>query len=183
MSNFNRVILMGRLTRDPELRYIPSGMAVSEIGLAVSDKRKNAKGEWVEETTFVEVTLWGRTAEVANEYLSKGSPVFIEGRLKFDTWETDGQKRSKLRVVGERMQLIGGRRDGQGGGSGQHSNQRGGGQPSDHFDDSEYGPSSGGDFEPAPSHSASSQSGGSQSGGSRGSSQSAGGPPNDDIPF
>ena len=110
MASFNRVILLGNLTRDPELRYIASGMAVTDLGLAVNDRRKNANGEWVEETTFVDVTLWARTAEVACEYLTKGSPVFIEGRLKLDTWEgNDGQKRSKLRVVGERMQLLGSR--------------------------------------------------------------------------
>ena len=101
MSNFNRVILMGRLTRDIELKYLQSGTAVTEVGLAVTDRRKNQAGDWVEEPVFVDVTLWGRTAEIASEYLSKGSPVFIEGRLKLDTWETDGQKRSKLRVVGE----------------------------------------------------------------------------------
>ncbi len=108
MASFNRVILVGNLTRDPELRYIPSGTAVTEIGLAVNDRRKNASGEWVEETTFVDVTLWGRTAEIASEYLSKGSSVLIEGRLKLDTWEKDGKKNSKLRVVGERMQMLGG---------------------------------------------------------------------------
>lgn len=118
MASYNRVILVGNLTRDPELRYIPSGTAVAEVGLAVNDRRKNASGEWVEETTFVDVTLWARTAEVASEYLSKGSPVLIEGRLKLDTWQTnDGQKRSKLKVVCERMQMLGGRGGG-GGGSG-----------------------------------------------------------------
>jgi single-strand DNA-binding protein len=106
MASFNRVILMGNLTRDVELKYTPSGMAVTDIGLAVNDRRKSQTGEWVEETTFVDITLWGRTAEVASEYLSKGSLAFIEGRLKLDTWETDGQKRSKLRVVGERLQLL-----------------------------------------------------------------------------
>jgi len=75
--------------------------------LAVNDRRKTASGEWVDEVTFVDVTLWGRTAEVASQYLGKGSPVLIEGRLKLDTWETEGQKRSKLRVVGERMQMLG----------------------------------------------------------------------------
>ena len=109
MASFNRVILMGNLTRDPELRYIQSGMAVTDIGLAVNDRRKTATGEWVEETTFVDVTLWGRTAEVAGEYLTKGSPVLIEGRLKLDTWEKEGQKHSKLKVVCERMQMVGGR--------------------------------------------------------------------------
>lgn len=119
MASFNRVILLGNLTRDPELRYIPTGTPVADIGIAVNDRRKNQAGEWVEETTFVDITLWGRTAEIASEYLSKGSPVLIEGRLKLDTWETDGQKRSKLKVIGEKMQLLsGGRGDGGGGGGG-----------------------------------------------------------------
>ena len=109
MASYNRVILVGNLTRDPELRYIPSGTAVSEIGLAVNDRIKK-DGQWVEETTFVDVTLWARSAEVANEYLSKGSSVLIEGRLKLDSWEgNDGQKRSKLRVIADRMQMLGGR--------------------------------------------------------------------------
>ena len=111
MASYNRVILLGNLTRDPEIRYLPSGMAVCDVGLAVNDRRKNANGEWIEEVTFVDVTVWGRTAEVMSEYLSKGSPVFIEGRLKLDTWEgQDGQKRSKLKVVCERMQMVGGPR-------------------------------------------------------------------------
>jgi single-strand DNA-binding protein len=115
MASYNRVILLGNLTRDPELRYIPSGMAVADVGLAVNDRRKNANGEWVEEVTFVDVTVWGRSAEVMSEYLSKGSPVLIEGRLKLDTWEgQDGQKRSKLKVTCERMQMVGAK--GQGGG-------------------------------------------------------------------
>lgn len=118
MASFNRVILVGNITRDIELKYIPSGSAVTELGLAVNDRRKNQSGEWIEETTFVDVTLWGRTAEVASEYLGKGSSVLIEGRLKLDTWETDGQKRSKLRVVGERMQMLGSRGSGGGGGGG-----------------------------------------------------------------
>ena len=117
MASYNRVVLLGNLTRDPEIRYISSGMAVTDIGLAVNDRKKNANGEWIEETTFVDVTLWGRTAEVAGEYLSKGAPILIEGRLKLDSWETqDGQKRSKLKVVGERMQMLGGRGGSEGGG-------------------------------------------------------------------
>ena len=92
MASYNRVILVGNLTRDPELRYLASGTAVTDIGLAVNDRRKNANGEWIEETTFVDVTVWGRTAEVSSEYLSKGSPVLIEGRLKLDTWETKTAK-------------------------------------------------------------------------------------------
>ena len=116
MANFNRVILLGNITRDLELRYVGSGTAVTDVGLAVNDRRKNANGEVVEETTFVDVTLWGRTAEVACEYLSKGSPVLIEGRLKYDAWDTpDGQRRSKLRVVGEKLQMLSGRGGGGGG--------------------------------------------------------------------
>jgi len=109
VGSFNRVILLGNLTRDPELRYIQSGMAVSEIGLAVNDRRKTATGEWVDEPTFVDVTVWGRQAETASEYLSKGSPVLIEGRLKLDAWEKDGQKRTKLKVVCEQLRLVGSR--------------------------------------------------------------------------
>lgn len=109
MASYNRVVLLGNLTRDIELKYTQSGLAVTEVGMAINDRRKNQAGEWVEETTFVDVTLWGRTAEVASEYLSKGSPIFIEGRLKLDTWEKEGQKYSRLRVVGERMQMLGSR--------------------------------------------------------------------------
>jgi single-strand DNA-binding protein len=132
MASFNRVILVGNLTRDPELRYIPSGTAVSEIGLAVNDRVKRGD-QWVDEATFVDVTLWGRTAEIANEYLSKGAPVLIEGRLKLDRWEKDGQKHSKLRVVGERMQMLGGREGGRGGRGG----SGGGGAEQSHYDESE----------------------------------------------
>jgi single-strand DNA-binding protein len=108
MASFNRVILLGNLTRDPEIRYTPNGTPVMDIGLAVNDRRRNQNGEWVDEPVFIDVTLWGRTAEIASEYLSKGSPVLIEGRLRLDTWETsDGQRRSKLRVVAERMQMLG----------------------------------------------------------------------------
>ena len=107
MASYNRVILLGNITRDIELKYIQNGTAVTELGLAVNDRRKSSTGEWIDETTFVDVTLWGRTAEVASEYLSKGSPVLIEGRLKLHQWETDGQKKSKLRVVADKMQMIG----------------------------------------------------------------------------
>jgi single-strand DNA-binding protein len=91
MASFNRVILVGNITRDIELKYTQSSLAVTELGLAVNDRRKNQAGEWIEETTFVDVTLWGRTAEIAGEYLGKGSSVLIEGRLKLDTWEKEGQ--------------------------------------------------------------------------------------------
>ena len=106
MASYNRVILMGHLTRDPELKYVKQRTAVSNIGLAVNDRVKKDE-EWVDEPTFVEVTLWGRSAEVANEYLEKGSPVLVEGRLKYEAWETDGQKRSRLKVICDRMQMLG----------------------------------------------------------------------------
>jgi single-strand DNA-binding protein len=109
MANLNKVMLMGNLTRDPEVRYTPKGTAVAEIGLAINRYYSAENGEKREETTFVDVTLWGRQAEIAGEYLKKGRPVFIEGRLQLDTWDDkqSGQKRSKLKVVGEGLQLIG----------------------------------------------------------------------------
>jgi single-strand DNA-binding protein len=103
---FNRVTILGNLTRDTEVKYLQSGTAVCEIGLAINQRVKKGD-EWVEEPVFVDVTLWGRTAEVAGEYLRKGSSVLIEGRLKLETWETEGQKRSKLKVVGQTMQMLG----------------------------------------------------------------------------
>ncbi len=125
MASFNRVILVGNLTRDLEVRYTPQGTAVCDLGLAVNERRKNAAGEWVDEVVYVDVTLWGRTAEIAGEYLTKGSPVLIEGRLRLDTWESqDGQKRSRLRVVADRMQMLGARGGGEGAGGGGPARQR-----------------------------------------------------------
>ncbi len=115
MASYNRVILLGNLTRDIELRYTNSRLAICQNAIAVNDRRKNASGEWIDETSFVDVTFFGRTAEVVSEYLSKGSPIFVEGRLKQDTWEKDGQKRSKLHVIVDRMQLLGGRSEGKNG--------------------------------------------------------------------
>lgn len=117
MASFNKVLLLGNLTRDPEVRYTPKGTAVTEIGMAVNRVYTAESGEKREEVTFVDVTLWGRTAEVAGEYLKKGRPVFIEGRLQLDSWDDKqtGQKRSKLKVVADGMQLIGGRPGGGGG--------------------------------------------------------------------
>lgn len=111
-SSFNRVILLGNVTRPIELKYLQNGTAVAEIGLAVNEKYKNQQGNMVESAVFVDVTVWKRTAEIANEYLRKGDPVLIEGKLRFEQWESDGQKRSKLKVTGERLQLLGGKRDG-----------------------------------------------------------------------
>lgn len=108
MGSYNRVILIGNLTRDVDLRSTQSGKSVADVGLAVNDRRKNQAGEWVEETTFVDVTLWGRTAEIACEYLGKGSQVLFEGRLKLDQFEVDGQKRNKLKVVADKMTMLGG---------------------------------------------------------------------------
>jgi single-strand DNA-binding protein len=104
--NLNKVMIAGRLTREIELRYTPKGTPVAEIGLAINRLWRDESGQKREETTFVEVTLWGRLSEIAQRYLTKGSPVFIEGRLELDTWERDGQKHSKLRVVGENLQLL-----------------------------------------------------------------------------
>jgi single-strand DNA-binding protein len=120
MANLNKVMLIGNLTRDPEVRYTPKGTAIAEIGLAVNRNYTTESGEKKEEVTFVDVELWGRQAEIAGEYLKKGRPVFIEGRLKLDSWEDKqtGQKKSKLRVVAEGMQFLGSREGGAGGGGG-----------------------------------------------------------------
>ena len=118
MASFNRVILVGNLTRDVEIRYIPSGTAVTDISIAVNERVKR-NNEWVEETNFFDITLWGRTAEIASEYLSKGSSILIEGRLKLDRWEQDGQKRSKVKIIGEKMQMLN-RTGGSGGSGGGH---------------------------------------------------------------
>lgn len=114
MASYNRVILLGNLTRDPELKFLPNGSSVANFGLAVSDRYTDRQsGEQKESVCFVDVAAWGRQAEIVNEYLSKGSPVFLEGSLKFDSWEADdGTKRNKLSVTAFRIQLIGGRRDG-----------------------------------------------------------------------
>ena len=119
MASFNKVILLGNLTRDPEVRYTPKGTAVTDLGLAVNRTYTADNGEKREEVTFVDVTFWGRTAEVAGEYLKKGRPVFVEGRLQLDSWDdkTSGQKRTKLKVIGENMQMLGSPRGaGSGGG-------------------------------------------------------------------
>jgi len=117
MASLNKVMLIGNCTRDPEIRYTPKGTAVVELGLAVNRRFTAENGEKRDETTFIDVTIWGRTAEVANEYLRKGRPVYIEGRLQLDSWDdkTTGQKRSKLRVVCEEMQMLGSREGGSGG--------------------------------------------------------------------
>lgn len=129
MANFNKVMLMGNITRDIELRYTPKGTAVADIGLAVNRIRTGESGERIEETTFVDITLWGRQAEVAHQYAGKGRPLFVEGRLHMDTWEdkASGQKRSRLKVVAENIQLMG-----SGGGGQQSQGQRSNPAPAQH---------------------------------------------------
>lgn len=109
MASFNKVILLGNLTRDPELKYTPKGTAAAQLGLAVNRVYTDSSGNKAEEVTFVDVVFFGRIAEIANEYLQKGKAAMIEGRLKLDTWDDKqtGQKRSKLRVIGETLQLLG----------------------------------------------------------------------------
>ena len=158
MASYNKVMLIGNLTRDPEMKYTPKGTAVAEIGLAVNRSYTADNGERREETTFVDVTLWGRVAEIVGEYCKKGRPLFVEGRLQLDSWDdkATGQKRSKLKVVGENIQLLGGREGGPGGGGGSSG---GGGD--------EYGGSGGssGGYE------------GRSEGGNRGPSRSSAPPP------
>ena len=107
MVSLNRVLLGGNLTRDPEVRYTPSGKAVADLGLAVNRKYRTSDGQDREDTCFVDLVVWGRQAETCSEYLGKGSPVLVEGRLQFDQWEKDGQKNSKLKVVADRVQFLG----------------------------------------------------------------------------
>lgn len=114
MANLNKVMLIGNLTRDPELRHTPKGSAVADLGLAVNRKVQDGNGGWKDETTFVDVTVWGSSAENAQKYLTKGRGVFIEGRLQMDVWDdkATGQKRSKLKVVADILQYL---PDGKGG--------------------------------------------------------------------
>jgi single-strand DNA-binding protein len=108
MHSMNQVFLMGNLTRDPEMRTIPSGTTVTDMGLAVSDHYKDKDGKLVERTTFADIVAWGRQAETCANYLKKGSPVMVEGKLQLDQWETDsGEKRSKLRIRASRVQFLG----------------------------------------------------------------------------
>lgn len=114
MANLNKVMLIGNLTRDPELRHTPKGSAVTDLGIAVNRKIQDGNGGWKDETTFVDVTVWGSSAENAHKFLSKGRGVFIEGRLQMDVWDdkATGQKRSKLKVVADNLQFL---PDGKGG--------------------------------------------------------------------
>jgi single-strand DNA-binding protein len=142
MSSFNRVILMGNLTRDPRLTYTPSNTAVCEFGLASNRRWRDRDGNQKEDTCFVDVAAFGRQAETINQYMSKGRSILIEGRLKFDSWTAqDGSKRSKLSVVVENFTFVGSGRDGGSGGSGGGGDVgRGGPPPADRGgDDGGYG--------------------------------------------
>jgi single-strand DNA-binding protein len=123
MASYNKVMIIGNLTRDPEIKYTPKGTAIADIGLAVNRNYTTESGEKREEVTFIDVTLWGRVAEIVGEYCKKGRPLFVEGRLQLDSWDdkATGQKRSKLKVVGENIQLLGSR---EGGGGGEHGEGR-----------------------------------------------------------
>lgn len=140
MGNVNKVMLMGNLTRDPEVRYLPSGNPVCEFGMAVNRKWAGKDGKEGEEVLFVDVTLWGKRGEVVSEYFSKGDPIFVEGRLTLDTWEKDGQKRSKVKVTAENFEFV--------------SNGR---QMSTSAEDSAHGRDSSGDVRGGRTHSGESQ--------------------------
>ncbi len=151
MSSYNKVILMGNLTRDPELRYTQNNVAICKLGLAVNRRFKDQSGEWREEATFVDITIFGKRGEAFAKFHSKGKPAFIEGSLRFDTWEDQsGQKRSKLYVVGDSWEFVGGGGRGQEGGGGagqggqqhqqpQQQQQGGGGYSAPSAPNGEYG--------------------------------------------
>ena len=149
MASLNKVMLIGNLTRDPEIRYTPKGTAVAELGLAVNRRYTAENGEKREEVTFIDVTLWSRLAEIAGEYLKKGRPVYIEGRLQLDSWDdkATGQKRSKLKIVGEEMQLLGSREGGGGGGESREGGYSSGGGRQGGYSGGREGGQGGGEYE------------------------------------
>lgn len=126
MPSFNKVILMGNLTRDPEMRYTNTNMAVANIGLAVNERWKNKQtDQWEDRVNFIDCEAWGRTAENISQYFQKGKPILIEGKLRLDQWQDQqGNNRSKLKVVIDRWEFVGGRDEGGGGGGG-YGGQRG----------------------------------------------------------
>src|SRR5271163_1268838 len=130
-ASLNKVLLMGNLTRDPEVKYTPKGTAVCDLGLAINDSYKAQDGTIKETVTYVDIEVWGRTAENCKQYLTKGRGVFVEGQLKLDQWEQDGQKKSRLKVRADRVQFLGGgpARSGGGGGEQRSSSGPGEGRP------------------------------------------------------
>ncbi len=145
MANLNKVMLIGNLTRDPELRYTPKGTAVADISLAINRVWNNEQNQKQEETVFVDVTLWGRQAELAQQYLTKGRGAYIEGRLQMDTWDDKetGKKRSKLKVIGESLQFLPDGRGAAGGGGGAQGGGGGGGQSYNRAPQQRQGPPQG----------------------------------------
>jgi len=127
MASFNKVILMGNMTRDPQLKYLPNNTAVCEFGLAVNHKWRDRDGNQREDVCFVDLSAFGRQGEVINQYMSKGKPILIEGRLKYDTWTgQDGQKRSRHNIVVDNFQFVGSRDSGGQGGQGDYNRSSGG---------------------------------------------------------
>jgi single-strand DNA-binding protein len=119
-ANINRVVLVGNLTRDPELRHTPSGTAVCSLRLAVNSRRKDQSGQWVDKPNYFDITVWGQQGESCAQYLSKGRPVAVDGRLEWREWDAqDGGKRQAVEVVADSVQFLGGRGDGEGGGGNQ----------------------------------------------------------------
>ena len=138
MPNLNKVMLMGNLTRDPEIKYTPKGMAIAHFGIAVNRVWSNEAGEKQEEVTFIDIEMFGRKAEVVGEYFKKGKPIYVEGRLKLDSWDdkTSGLKKTKLKVVGETFEFLGSREGGAGGGGGgggEHGEGRAESRPASSF--------------------------------------------------
>lgn len=141
MASLNKVMLIGNLGKDPEVRYTPAGTAVASFSIATSEKFKNKSGEWEERTEWHNVVLWGRQAEVAGEYLAKGKTVYIEGRLQTRKWQDkDGRDRWTTEVVGEKMQMLGARGEGGGGRSGGRGGQESGFGGGPGFDEPAFNP-------------------------------------------
>ena len=142
MASFNKVIVMGNLTRDPELRHTPKGSAVCDFAIAVNETYRTGDGNLKEEVCYVEIVVWGRVAETCREYLGKGSLVLIEGRLQLDQWEADGQKKSRMRVRADMVKFLGKPRAG-GASPGTSSNRsyqggQGGQRPDDAYPNEEH---------------------------------------------
>jgi single-strand DNA-binding protein len=169
-TNINRVVLTGNLTRDPELRSLPSGMSVCQLRIASNTRRKdNSSGEWVDKPNYFDVTIWGKQGENAAQYLSKGRPVALDGRLEWREWQDkEGNNRQSVEIVADNVQFLGGREEGQGGGGY-------GGQQSGGFTPQSDIPVDTGDFASAPS--------GGSGGGGGGFSNGHSTPADDDIPF
>jgi single-strand DNA-binding protein len=129
-ASLNKVLLMGNLTRDPEVKYTPKGNAVGDLSIAINDSYKAQDGTIKETVTYVDIEVWGRQAETCKQYLTKGRPVFVEGQLRLDQWEQEGQKRSKLKVRADRVQFLGSSPGGGGGGRSEGGNYSRGGERS-----------------------------------------------------